>query len=175
MCGLPSVNNFSKSMFSPKAKGTSPNMVAVAVKITGVILVFPASTMASKVPIPCSFNKSVNSTKRIPFRTTIPAKAIIPTPLITTENSILNNEKPINTPIMLNSISTKIITGLAKELNWVTNITKININEVSKAPPRNAPVSACSSWAPANFISTPSGATNDFISFCTSATTSFSL
>lgn len=42
MCGLSSVNKVMKLIFIPTASGTNPNIVAVAVRITGVILVFPA-------------------------------------------------------------------------------------------------------------------------------------
>src|SRR3974390_1690028 len=73
ICGFSSVKSVTKSIFSPTASGIRPSIVADAVRITGVIRVFPASTIASRSGTPCPRSRSVNSTSRIPFRTTIPA------------------------------------------------------------------------------------------------------
>ena len=62
-----SLNSFEKSIFNPTANGTNPKIVAEAVRITGVIRVLPASTIASKTGNPFSRSKSVNSTSNIPF------------------------------------------------------------------------------------------------------------
>ena len=152
-------------MLSPNASGNKPKIVAEAVNITGVILVLPASTMASNTGTPFALSKSVNSTRRIPFLTTIPARAMIPTPLMTIENSILNTENPINTPIMLNRISVRIINGLLMELNCKTRIIIISRREAIIAQPRKAEVSACSSCEPVIFIVTDSGEGKFFKAF----------
>ena len=162
-------------MFKPTASGIKPNMVAVAVNNTGVIRVRPASITASFTSIPCSINKSVNSTNKIPFRTTIPANATIPIPLITTDISMPKMVIPNNTPIILNRISLKMITGLLIELNCVTKIIKIKPRAVSMALPKNAAVSNCSSCSPAIFTLTPSGVLNWSISDWILATTSLGL
>ena len=104
-------------MFKPTAKGTSPKIVADAVNNTGVIRVLPASMIASFSVAPCSRSKSVNSTSKIPFLTTIPTNATIPIPVITTEKSLSNMAKPSNTPIKDKKISLKINKGLLIELN----------------------------------------------------------
>ena len=62
MCGLSSVKRVMKLMFIPTAKGTKPRMVAVAVRTTGVVLVLPAWTIASRVFMPVALSTSVNST-----------------------------------------------------------------------------------------------------------------
>ena len=123
-------------------------MVAEAVSNTGVIRVLPASMIASFNVAPCSRSKSVNSTNKIPFRTTIPTKATIPIPVITTEKSLLNIAKPNNTPINDKKISLKINKGLLIELNCVTKMIKINAKEANIALPKKAPVSFCSSCSP---------------------------
>lgn len=81
--GSNSVKNLTKLMFKPIANGTKPKTVVAAVNSTGVSLVLDASMMAFLVFNPLAFNSSVNSINIIPFLTTIPAKATIPTPVIT--------------------------------------------------------------------------------------------
>ena len=142
-------------MFKPTANGTNPNMVAVAVSTTGVIRVLPASIMASRGDIPsCNFI-SANSINNIPFRTTIPAKATIPIPVITITKSILKIPVPKNTPITLKIISLIIIMVLLNELNCIIKIKNINSIDNPIAPPKNLPVSACSSCSPPILKSTP--------------------
>ena len=165
MWGFPVSNKDMKSMLNPMANGTNPNMVAVAVSNTGVIRVLPASMMASFKGMPCSINKSVNSTKRIPLRTTIPANATIPIPVITMEMFIPKMENPNNTPIKENKISERIKIGFEMELNWVTKINKIKPNEINMALPKNPAVSACCSCSPPMVILTDSG----FLKFSTAA------
>ena len=118
-------------MFIPTANGTSPSMVAVAVKTTGVTRVSPALTIASLVCTPLALNTSVNSTIRIPFRTTIPPSATIPIPVIIMEIDIPKIMIPSKTPMMLKITSLRIITDLLSELNCDMRIKKINGNKHS--------------------------------------------
>ena len=148
-CGLPSLNKVAKSILNPIASGIRPSMVAVAVSKTGVIRVRPASITASFTLIPCSTIRSVNSTSKIPFLTTIPARATIPIPDITIDISMRKMVIPKITPIILNNISLKIISGLLTELNWVTSIIRIKPRATSMAVPKKAAVSNCSSCSPA--------------------------
>ena len=60
-------------------------MAAVAVRITGLRRVRPASTRAWRRGMPWARRMSVNSMSRMPFFTTMPARARMPTPVITME------------------------------------------------------------------------------------------
>ena len=142
MCGFNSENKVSKLIFSPTASGINPSTAAMAVRITGVIRVLPASTVASYKFIPPCLANSANSTSRIPFRTTIPPRAMIPTPVITILISILKRPTPKNTPMMLNRISERMMSGLPNELNNPTSTNSINPIAISMALPRKPIVSA---------------------------------
>ena len=175
MCGLSSVKSVAKSMFKPTANGTSPSMVAVAVNNTGVIRVLPASSMASRGGMPSLSLMSANSMSRIPFRTTIPAKATIPIPVITITKSMLKIPMPKSTPMILKIISERIMMVRLNELNCIIRIKKMRRMEIPIAPPKKAPVSFCSSCSPPITISTPDGVLNSSISRCNWATTSLPL
>ncbi len=118
MCGFSSVNMDPKSMLKPTAKGINPKTAAEAVNSTGVSRIPPPSTMASFRSYPLlKRNSSINSINKIPFFTTIPAKAMIPTPDIITEKVISKAMNPKNTPINDKSIVAKIMMGFTAELN----------------------------------------------------------
>ena len=172
MCGFSSENRVAKSMFKPTANGTNPRIVAEAVSNTGVIRVLPASIMAPLSVAPCSRSKSVNSTSKIPFLTTMPTNATIPIPVITTEKSMSKMANPSNTPMSDKKISLKIKSGLLIELNWVTRMIKIKANEASIALPKNAPVSACCSCSPVITIWISEGLSKDSMAEFTWETTS---
>ena len=94
ICGFSSVKMVTKLMFRPTASGTKPSMVAVAVRITGVIRVLPPSIIARRVGNPSFFFVSINSTMRIPFRTTIPPKATTPNPVHQNYDVHIENNHP---------------------------------------------------------------------------------
>ena len=175
ICGLPVWNKRAKSIFKPTANGINPSIVAVAVSITGVIRVRPASSKASRGGMPSASLISANSINRIPFRTTVAARATMPIPVITMTKLILKIPIPSNTPVMLSKISLMIITVRLNELNCVINTRKIKIIDIAIAVPRKPMVSFCSSCSPPIRILTPAGALNWFNSLCTAATTSFGL
>ena len=61
ICGFNFWKNETKLILNPTANGNNPNMVAIAVNITGMILIFPAWIAASLVFTPLPRNSSVNS------------------------------------------------------------------------------------------------------------------
>ena len=156
ICGYKSENNVIKLILKPTAIGMKASIAASAVNNTGMILVLPASIIASFVFIPRLRNSSANSITKIPFLTTIPARPTIPRPVISTEASIPKIEKPSNTPITLNTISVKIIIDLLTELNCNTSVSKIRPSAIINAFKRKAPVSACCSPSPVWVMVTPS-------------------
>ena len=120
-----------------------------------MILVFPACTTAS-----CFLNPaSTRLQTRLPichfyYNT---CKPHLPSPVITPETVIPVKVKPSSTPIMLNTISVRIITDLLTELNCTTNVNKISMRAITNAFPRNAIVSAICSPSPACLMVTDSG------------------
>ena len=145
-------------MLNPNANGIKPRIAAVAVSNTGVILVRAASTTASCRFWPCSISISVNSTSKIPLRTTTPASAMIPIPVITMQKVISKRLRPRNTPMMLKNISVKMISVLPIELNCIIRIINIKPKDISNAVPKKVDASAWSSWPPPMWMETPSGA-----------------
>ena len=123
MCGSSSVNKVVKSMLRPSASGISPKTAADAVNKTGVKRIPPPSIIASFKSYPrFNLSSSINSMSKIPFLTTIPAKAMTPTPDMMIEKVIPKAIKPNNTPINDNNIVAKIMSGLTAELNCVARI-----------------------------------------------------
>ena len=156
ICGFNSENSVTKLILKPTAIGIKASIAARAVSSTGMILVLPACTTASLVFIPRLRNSSANSITKIPFLTTMPASPTMPNPVISIDASIPKIEKPSSTPMMLKTISVRIITDLLTELNCSTSVSKISPNAINKALPKNAPVSFCCSPSPVCLIVTPS-------------------
>ena len=98
----------------------------------GIALLLGFAGIMVLIFIPLLSISSINSMRRIPFFTTIPPSPTIPNPVITTEMFILNIAKPSNTPITLNMISDMMITGLDRELNWITRIRKIIMKAIER-------------------------------------------
>ena len=157
MWGLSWVKSVMKLMFIPTASGTSPRMVAVAVRTTGVIRVFPACTMASLVLSPLALSTSVNSTISIPFRTTMPPRATTPSPVMMTDMSMWNMTTPRRTPMMENMTSDRMMMDFERELNCVMRMKNMSPRAMIMAVDRKFMESFCSTSSPVSTISTPLG------------------
>ena len=149
--GLSRVKSPTKSMFRPMASGTRPRIAAEAVSSTGVRRVVPPSMMAVGKSSPRCRNSSMNSMRMMPFLTTMPPKAMKPTPVMTMEMVMPVSEKPNNTPIKLKMTVVKMMSGLVTELNCATMTMNMRARAAKPAPIRNDTVSCWSSCSPAVF------------------------
>ena len=157
ICGFRCWKNDTKLILNPTASGNKPSMVAMAVSITGMIRILPASMAASLVRIPLPRSSSVNSINKIPFLITIPANAITPTPNMMVAIVIPVKAYPSNTPMMLKNISVITINGLLMLLNCNTNIMKIIPSAMIRASSKNDCVSFSCSLCPLSFKLTSDG------------------
>ena len=80
--------------------------------------------------------------------TTIPAREMMPTPVLMMPNGIRKIIRPISTPIVDMMTEVRMITGFTTELNWLIRMKPISRSAVRKAPPRKACASAWSSDCP---------------------------
>ena len=76
--------------------------------------------------------------------TTIPASAMIPTPVLMIPKGMRKTVRPIKTPMVEMITDVRMITGLTTELNWLIKMKPISMSAVRKAPVRNAVASSCS-------------------------------
>ena len=105
----------------------------------------------------------------------MPPSAITPIPVMVMIKGILKMTIPMNTPIILNITSLRMIRLLVMLPNWVIKIKKIIPSAMIIALTRKAIVSAWSSRSPVKFTSTPLGSLKVFKAAPILAKTSFAV
>ena len=95
--------------------------------------------------------------RMIALFTTIPANAMIPTPVLIMPKGIRKIVRPMRTPIVDMTTEVRMITGFTTELNWLIRMKPISRRAVRKAPVRNSVASSCSWDWPVYRIVKPGG------------------